>query len=142
MSWTCLNFPSSTLCVIVMAFSLTGCTNSSCCQKERSFCTANTILSQYSTDEVFKVIHGLEDIESLRIIAISSYFSAWPMEAGPDADFDNRMDDISHAAIQKMYLIDSPASREAIEQCKRIFKIDGAYSRFFKELEDARRTRH
>ena len=138
-----ISFPPLTLMVITIAIlNLTGCANNRCSHKERSFSTAITILNQYADDEVYKVILGLEDVEALRIIAVSSCASAWPMEAGLDEHFDNRMDDIFQVAIKKLYLIDSVSSRGAIEYLKRTVEMDGAYCSLFKELEKMRSLRH
>lgn len=135
-------FRSLMILVVMTALHSTGCVNNCCCQKERSFLTAISILQRHAENDVFKAIRELEDIEALRIIAVSSRASAWPMEAGPDINFDNRMDDIALAAIQKLYLIDSSESREAIEYCQRFFEKDGARSQTFKEWENKKRERH
>lgn len=142
MNLSYLSFLPLTLSIVIVVFNLTGCANSSCFKKERSFSTAITILNQYADEEVYKVILGLEDVEALRIIAVSSYASAWPMEAGPDEYFDSRMDGIFQVAIKKLYLIDSVSSREAIKYFKRTFEMDGACSLLFKELEEVRSPRH
>lgn len=39
-------------------------------------------------------IKACEDVDALRMIAFTANVTAWPMEAGPNKDFDNKMDDI------------------------------------------------
>ena len=109
--------------------------------KEQSFAAAINMLSQYSNDEIVMEIRELEDVETLRIISFTASIASWPMRAGPDVEFDNRMDGISQAAMHKLFLSDSDLAGEAIEYYKRIFPLDGAHSLFFKECEEERRFR-
>ena len=104
--------------------------------KEQSFNAAIKILSRSSSDEIIKEIHELDDVEALRVIAFTASIASWPMEAGSDMDFDNRMDGIFQAAMHKLFLIDSDAAHDAIEHYKRSFPSDGAQSLLFKEWED------
>ena len=85
-------------------------------------------------------IRVCDDVDVLRIIAFAASVTAWPMEAGPNIDFDNTMDDICIIAIQRLFDIDSDEADESIECYKRAFPPDGAYSLFFKECEEKRRA--
>ena len=108
--------------------------------KEQSFGTAIKILSLSSSDEIIKEIHELDDVEALRVIAFAAHIASWPMRASSDIDFDNRMDSVFQSAMQKLFLSDSDAAHDAIEHYKRAFPPDGAYSLFFKEREEERKS--
>ena len=108
--------------------------------KEKSFDMAISILAHYPNDEIIKEIRELEDVEALRVIAVTANIVSWPMRAGPDAEFDNRMDGIFQAAMHKLFLSDSDLAYDAIEYYKRAFPHDGAYSLFLKEWEEERKS--
>jgi hypothetical protein len=67
--------------------------------------------------------------------------TAWPMDVGPNVNFDNKMEDIAIKALKRMYDIGSDYAFESIEYYKRAFPPDGAYSLFFNEMEKNRRER-
>ncbi len=63
------------------------------------------------------------------------------MEAGADEQFDNRLEDISLAAIHRLFVIDSEQARDAIEAYKHAFVVDGAMSLLFKKWEEETRKK-
>ena len=108
--------------------------------KERSFIIAMRILQETNCDDVFRKIKLCDDVDALRIIAFAAYTAAWPMEAGPNVDFDNKMDGIFHVAAQRLFEIDSDEANESIVCCRRAFSPDGARSLFLTECEEKRRA--
>lgn len=110
-----------------------------CSGKEQSFDAAMKILREYNDIAVFDNIKTCEDVDALRMIACTAHLAAWPMKAGPNVDFDNKMDGIFRMAMQRLFEIDSDGANETIESCKHAFSSDGAYSLFFTELEGARK---
>lgn len=125
-------------CTLVIC--LTGCQTRHICPKERSYLTAIEILQINDEEEIIDKIRVCDDVDVLRIIAFTASVTAWPMEAGPNVDFDNAMDDICIVAIQRLFEIDSHEADESIEYYKRAFPPDGAYSLFFKDCEEKRGT--
>lgn len=106
-----------------------------CSGKEQSFDAAMKILREYNDIAVFDNIKTCEDVDALRMIACTAHLAAWPMEAGPNVDFDNKMEDVAIEALKRIYDIGSDYVFESIEYYKRAFPPDGAYSLFFKEME-------
>ena len=102
--------------------------------------TAMQILRHIDTPDIFEKIESCEDVDTLRIIAFAASISAWPMEAGPNIDIDNRLDDISQVAMHRLFTINTDEANEAIECYKRAFPPDGAYSLRFKEWEEERKS--
>ena len=109
-------------------------------RKERSFNTAMKILRGHNDNEIFAKIKVCEDVDALRIIAVTATVAAWPMEAGANIDFDAKMEDVFYTAMQKLFDIDSDEANESIECYKRAFPPDGAHSMFFKECEEKQRS--
>ena len=104
--------------------------------KERSYRSAMTILGDVNSAKVLDRIKALEDVDALRIIAFAARASASGMEAGPDVSFDNRLNEISLAAIGRLFAVGSKSAKEAIADYKRAFVVDGAYGLLFKEWEE------
>ena len=125
-------------CVILLAC-LSGCQARTQCPKESSYLIAMQILRTSDEHDSFDKIKMCDDITALRIIAFTAIATAWPMEAGPNVDFDNKMDGIFRMAMQRLFEIDSDGANETIESCKHAFSSDGAYSLFFTGLEGARK---
>ena len=80
-------------------------------------------------------IKALDDVDALRIIAFAARASASGMEAGPDVSFDNRLNEISLAAMGRLFAVGSKSAKEAIADYKRAFPVDGAYGLLFAEWE-------
>ena len=106
------------------------------CPKERSYRSAMTILGDVNSAKVLDRIKALEDVDALRIIAFAARASASGMEAGPDVSFDNRLNEISLAAIGRLFAVGSKSAKEAIADYKRAFPVDGAYGLLFAEWEE------
>lgn len=126
--------------IFIAAVCSMGCATRYKCQKERSYMTAMQILRHIDTPDIFEKIESCEDVDTLRIIAFAASISAWPMEAGPNIDIDNRLDDISQVAMHRLFTINTDEANEAIECYKRAFPPDGAYSLLFKEWEEERKS--
>lgn len=109
------------------------------CPKERSCRSAMTILGDVNSAKVLDRIKALDDVDALRIIAFTARATAWTMEAGPNVEFDNKMDGITMTAIGRLHAIDSDEANDSIDCYKRAFPPDGAYSLFFKEWEEGRK---
>lgn len=107
--------------------------------KERSFNIAMKVLREHNDIRVVDKIKACNDIDALRIIAFTATITAWPMEASPNFDFDNKMDGIFFIAMKRLFEIDSDEADESIECYKRAFPPDGAYSLFLKECEEERK---
>lgn len=125
--------------VIVLMACLMGCTTRCQGPKEHSYAIAMQILRNPDADDVFRQIETCEDVVALRIISFTAYTSAWPMEAGPDVDFDSQLDRIFVMAMHRLFIINSKESNEAIEYYKSAFPPDGIYSLFFTQWEEERR---
>ena len=97
------------------------------------------ILRNPEAEDIFDRIEACEDVDALRIIAFTARTAAWPMEAGPNVDFDNRLDDISQIAMRKLFAINTDEANDAIELYKRAFPPDGDYGLFFKEWGEKRK---
>lgn len=78
------------------------------------------------------------DVDALRIVAFAAHVAAWPMEAGPNVEFDNKMDEITFVALAQLFDIDSKEANDAIEFYKRSFPPDGAHGLFFEEQRTKR----
>ena len=121
---------------------LAGCQTRYSCPKERSYLTAMRILQTGGEEAVVNNIKACNDIDALRIIAFTATTTAWPMEAGSNVDFDNKMEGIFFIAMQRLFDMDSEEANESIECYKQAFPPDGAYSLFFKECEEKRNALH
>ena len=119
---------------------LSGCLAERQCKKEKSYFTALDILSKCGEDDVFDRIKLCDDVDALRIVAFSSSVAAWPMEAGENVNFDNRLDDIFQMAMNRLYTINSESAYDSVMLYKRAFPPDGAYSILFKEWEEERKS--
>lgn len=109
--------------------------------KCRSFNLAVQILTENADNQAIKLIYTLDDVDALRIIAVAAQATAWPMEAGENVVFDNRMEALSFAAVKRLANIRSNRSRESLNYAKRAFELDGATSAFFKSIEVAESAR-
>ena len=129
-------------CVLIAIFAacVTGCQTRYQSPKERSYLTAIQILRTSDEQDVIYKIKSCDDVDALRIIAFTASVAAWPMEAGSDVNFDSKMDGIAITSIGRLYAIDSDSANTSIEYCKRAFPPDGAYSLFFKEWEEVRKS--
>ena len=117
---------------------LSGCLAEKQCKKEKSYFTALDILFKCGEDDVFDRIKLCDDVDALRIVAFSSSVAAWPMEAGENVNFDNRLDDIFQMAMNRLYTINSESAYDSVMLYKRAFPPDGACSILFKEWEENR----
>lgn len=130
-------------CVVsaILICCLTGCQTRYLCPKERSYLTAMRILQTSDAEVIISKVKACDDVDALRIIAFTANIAAWPMEAGPDVDFDHKMDGVFFVAMQRLFDMDSDKANESIECYKRAFPPDGARSLFFKECEEIRLNR-
>ena len=119
---------------------LVGCLARQQCPNEHSYSIAMQILDAPRDTETINKIEACEDVDALRIIAFAAHSAAWPMEAGSNGDFDNRLDSLSLVALRRLFSIDSEAARDSIDYYKRTFGIDGAYSLCFRKWEEEKRT--
>lgn len=115
---------------------LVGCLARQQCPKEHSYSIAMQILDAPCDTETINKIENCEDVDALRIIAFAAHSAAWPMEAGSNGDFDNRMDSISLVALRRLFFIDSEAARDSIDYYKRTLGTDGSYSLCFRKWEE------
>ena len=128
---------------VVIAISVTclaGCQTRYMCHKERSCLTAIQILQNSDDQDMICKIESCDDVDALRIIAFAARVAAWPMEAGPDVEFDNKMDMVALTSISRLYVIASDSANASIEIFKRAFPPDGTYSLFLKEWERSRES--
>lgn len=130
------------LVAAVLISSLTGCQVHCQCPKERSYLAAMRILQAPEEHSIIDKIKACDDVDTLRIIVFTARVTAWPMETGQNINFDNKMDGIFQIAMQRLFAIDSDEADESIDCYKRAFPPDGAYSLFFKEWEEERRSLH
>lgn len=116
--------------LICLLFVVCGCVSNNVDQspKAKSLEFALEILKNPFSESVFFEISQCKDINALRIIAFSASATAWSMEAGYDVELDNRMDDISIAAIEQLLDIDSEETRFVIERFRQVFHNDGCSS--------------
>ena len=130
-----------TKCVyfILLIVCLTGCQTWHKCPKEYSYAIAMQMLRTSDEQVIINKIKACDDVDALRIIAFTARATAWTMEAGPNVEFDNKMDSITMTAIGRLYAIDSDEANDSIDCYKRAFPPDGAYSLFFKEWEEGRK---
>ena len=126
-------------CVFIAIFVIgaAGCQTRYQSPKERSYLTAIQILRTPDEQDMIHKINSCDDVDALRIIAFTARVTAWPMEAGVDVNFDNKMDGVAITTIGRLYAIDSDSANASIECYKRAFPPDGAYSLSFKEWEEA-----
>lgn len=115
-----------------------GCRSIAVNPKEISYAIAMDVLENPRQSDVHKRIESLEDVDALRIIAFTAESAAWGMEAGPDIAFDFTLHEMALAAIHRLFVVDSPKSRDAIDGYKKVFCVDGSVSTFFKEWEEER----
>jgi len=129
------------LFAVAIVFFLCGClfnksSSGESTNKDRSWVLAMKIMSVEDYSKAEKMILLLDDVTALRIVAVSTQAASWPMEAGNDADFDNRMNDLSLAAIRRLAKIGSKESMESLKYAKRVFVMDGDTASFFKSLPE------
>lgn len=131
----------SMFCALSMMLGISGCATPQMSPKERSYSLAMQILGEPSKSEVARQIKHCEDVDALRIVAFSAWATAWPGEAGPDVEFDNKMDAITLMALDRLFAIDSKEADRSIEFFKRSFPPDGGYGVFFWEKERERASK-
>ena len=127
-------------CLLAIVLFMTGCAGHRARPKERSCAMAVEILRESRTDNAFDRIKDCRDVDALRIAAFAATAAAWPGEAGPDMEFDDRMDAISRMALDRLFAIDSKEAEESLEYFKRCFPPDGGYGVFFGEREERKRS--
>ena len=125
--------------IAILVACVTGCQTRYSSAKERSYLTAIQILRTSNEQDMIYKIKSCDDVDALRIIAFTASAAAWPMEAGPDVNFDSKMDGIAITSIGRLYAIASDSANASIEPYKRAFPPEGAYSLFFKEWEEGRK---
>ena len=126
--------------IAIFVACVTGCQTRYSSAKERSYLTAIQILRTSNEQDMIYKIKSCDDVDTLRIIAFTASAAAWPMEAGPDVNFDSKMDGIAITSIGRLYAIASDSANASIEYYKHAFPPDGAYSLSFKEWEEARKS--
>lgn len=129
-----LTLASILLMVVILLFVLIK-DNKSTTLKCRSYETAMNVLSNPEDKEVFKKISAIDDVDALRIIIFSTYSAAWPMEAGPNEDFDNLLYDIHLNTLKKLISINTNESKDSVEFYKLAFPLDGCRSHIIEEIE-------
>ena len=100
-----------------------------------SYEIAMEVLSNPRDKNIFEKISTIEDVNALRIIIFSTYSAAWPMEAGPNEDFDNLLYDIHLNALKKLISINTNESKDSVEFYKLAFPLDGCRSHIIEEIE-------
>ena len=100
-----------------------------------SYEIAMEVLSNPRDKNIFEKISTIDDVNALRIIIFSTYSAAWPMEAGPNEDFDNLLYDIHLNALKKLISINTNESKDSVEFYKRAFSLDGCRSHIIEEIE-------
>ena len=78
---------------------LTGCQTRYQSPKERSYLTAIQILRTPDEQDMIYKIKSCDDVDALRIIAFTASVAAWPMEAGSDMNFDNKMEGVEERKL-------------------------------------------
>ncbi len=127
------------LCRLLIILCVSGCAvTHRMSAKEQSYSIAMQILREYNKPETFTTIKTCNDVDALRIVVFAANAAAWPMEAGPESEFDEGMDDMLIMALDRLFAIDSDAANDTIEYYKRAFPPDGAYATFFEEWEKRR----
>lgn len=129
--------------IVQMLFSLAvvclaGCAMRCKYPKEQSYEVAMQILRNPEPVCIHNQIEACEDVDALRIIVFTASAAAWPMEAGPNVDFDTKLDGVFQSAMHRLFAINTDAANDAIELYKRAFPPDGAYALFFEEWEEER----
>jgi hypothetical protein len=125
---------ASILIIVVVLFVLIK-DNKSTTLKCRSYETAMNVLSNPEDKEVFKKISAIDDVDALRIIVFSTYSAAWPMEAGPNENFDCLLYDIHLCALKKLISINTDESKYSVDFYKRAFPLDGCLSHDVEDIE-------
>ena len=100
-----------------------------------SYEIAMEVLSNPRDKNIFEKISTIEDVNALRIIIFSTYSAAWPMEAGPNEDFDNLLYDIHLNTLKKLISINTNESKDSVEFYKLAFPLDGCRSHIIEEIE-------
>ena len=100
-----------------------------------SYEIAMEVLSNPRDKNIFEKISTIDDVNALRIIIFSTYSAAWPMEAGPNEDFDNLLYDIHLNALKKLISINTNESKDSVEFYKLAFPLDGCRSHIIEEIE-------
>lgn len=129
-----LTLASILIMVVILLFVLIK-DNNSTTLKCRSYETAMNVLSNPEDKEVFRKISAIDDVDALRIIVFSTYSAAWPMEAGPNVNFDCLLDDIHLCALEKLISINTDESKYSVDFYKRAFPLDGCRSHIIEEIE-------
>ena len=122
-------------CLLVV-LSCAGCTIHGSSPKERSYTVAMNILHDVNSPRIFDEVRRCGDVVALRIVAFAAMSAAGSMEAGPDVEFDNRLDEIALVAVHALFSIDTEEAKEAIANYVRAFGKDGISSVLFKEWEE------
>lgn len=100
-----------------------------------SYEIAMEVLSNPRDKNIFEKISTIDDVNALRIIIFSTYSAAWPMEAGPNEDFDNLLYDIHLNTLKKLISINTNESKDSVEFYKLAFPLDGCRSHIIEEIE-------
>ena len=100
-----------------------------------SYEIAMEVLSNPRDKNIFEKISTIDDVNALRIIIFSTYSAAWPIEAGPNEDFDNLLYDIHLNALKKLISINTNESKDSVEFYKLAFPLDGCRSHIIEEIE-------
>ena len=129
-----LTLASILIMVVILLFVLIK-DNKSTTLKCRSYETAMNVLSNPEDKEVFRKISAIDDVDALRIIVFSTYSAAWPMEAGPNVNFDCLLYDIHLCALEKLISINTDESKYSVDFYKRAFPLDGCLSHYVEEIE-------
>lgn len=124
------------VCILSLLLCFLGCATRRMCPKERSFSLAMELFCEPCTADVVDKINHCMDVDALRIMAFAAHAASWPMEAGPDVEFDDKMDYITFSVLARLFAIDSEAASQSIVFFKRSFPPDGAYGFFFGSLKD------
>jgi hypothetical protein len=125
---------ASILIIVVVLFVLIK-DNKSTTLKCRSYETAMNVLSNREDKEVFRKRSAIDDVDALRIIVFSTYSAAWPMEAGPNENFDCLLFDIHLCALKKLVSINTDESKYSVDFYKRAFQLDGCLSHNVEDIE-------
>lgn len=131
-----MRYGISVVLVISFAFVFfSGCKAREVSPKEGSYTRALSILNALGDESVRDRISSLEDVDALRIIAFTTRAASYHMEAGPDVEFDNQCEEVSLAAVHRLFIINSQESMDSISRYKKAFPLDGGVGLLFDEWE-------
>ena len=78
--------------VIILFTFLVGCQTEQLSPKEQSYLKAQEILQSSLYENMALKIKMCDDIDTLRIVVFTAMATSWPMEAGANVNFDNKME--------------------------------------------------